>query len=77
MPEICNADLTAAALDAAYWGVKQFSSLPLLTLPLQINETQAWRLLQQLQMVDDKYSLTCHGQKAYQLGVEQDWRICC
>ncbi|MCU8035293.1 MAG: ATP-dependent helicase HrpB [Shewanella sp.] len=67
-PEISQADLVAMAHDCAYWGAKSFSDLMLLTPPPSVHEALAWKLLQDLGMVDAQNKLTPHGKAAYELG---------
>ncbi|MGL6122472.1 MAG: ATP-dependent helicase HrpB, partial [Shewanella sp.] len=67
-PEISQADLVAMAHDCAYWGAKSFSELMLLTPPPSVHEALAWKLLQDLGMVDTQHKLTSHGKAAYELG---------
>ncbi|MGL4712450.1 MAG: ATP-dependent helicase HrpB, partial [Shewanella sp.] len=67
-PEISQADLVAMAHDCAYWGAKSFSDLMLLTPPPSVHEALAWKLLQDLGMVDTQHKLTSHGKAAYELG---------
>ncbi|WP_428617051.1 ATP-dependent helicase HrpB [Shewanella sp.] len=67
-PEIQHGDLTNAALDAAFWGVNTLQALPLISPPNAANETVAWELLTQLELVDSQRRITAHGRAAYQLG---------
>ncbi|OIN16755.1 ATP-dependent helicase HrpB [Shewanella indica] len=69
-PEILHADLLSMALDAACWGVRSLSDLPLLTPPARANEAVAWQLLQSLQLVDRQRKLSAHGRAAYALGAQ-------
>ncbi|TYK67350.1 ATP-dependent helicase HrpB [Colwellia echini] len=65
--DIQQADLLPTLIEAARWGVSRLADLPLLELPSNIKEQQAWQELQSLAIVNDKYALTMHGQKASQL----------
>ncbi|AZG75250.1 ATP-dependent helicase HrpB [Shewanella livingstonensis] len=67
-PEITQAELTSMALDCATWGAKSFAELLLLTPPPAIHEQVAWRLLQQLELIDPERKLTALGHDAYALG---------
>lgn len=67
-PEILHSDLVPMALDAACWGVKSISELPMLTQPSLANEAVAWQLLILLDIVDKHRKITTHGRHAYQLG---------
>lgn len=62
--DIQQADLLPTLIEAARWGVSALADLPLLELPSQVKEQQAWQELQSLAIVDDKYLLTKHGEKA-------------
>ncbi|PKI12926.1 ATP-dependent helicase HrpB [Colwellia sp. 12G3] len=65
--DIQQADLLPTLIEAARWGVSALAELPLLELPSKIKEQQAWQELQSLAIVDDKYLLTKHGEKAANL----------
>ncbi|MBU2871400.1 ATP-dependent helicase HrpB [Colwellia sp. E2M01] len=65
--DIQQADLLPTLIEAARWGVTKLADLSLLELPSQIKEQQAWQELQSLAIVDDKFILTKHGDKASQL----------
>lgn len=67
-PEILTSELVSMALDGAFWGVRSFSELALLTPPAPVNEQLAWELLQSLKMIDAQHKLTAHGRTAYTLG---------
>lgn len=60
--EIQQADLLPMAIELARWGVKHFSELPMMELPTNVVETQAWHELQQLELVDEKRKLTTLGE---------------
>ena len=62
--DIQQADLLPTLIEAARWGVTALAELPLLELPSKAKEQQAWQELQSLDIVDDKYLLTKHGEKA-------------
>ena len=65
--DIQQADLLPTLIEAARWGVSTLADLPLLELPSKIKEQQAWLELQSLAIVDDKFILTKHGEKASEL----------
>ncbi len=60
---IQQADLLPTIIEAARWGVTTLSDLPLLELPSQVKEQQAWQELQSLAIIDNKQILTKHGKK--------------
>ena len=62
--DIQQADLLPTLIEAARWGVTGLAELPLLELPSKVKEQQAWQELHSLDIVDDKYLLTKHGEKA-------------
>ncbi len=62
--DIQQADLLPTLIEAARWGVTALADLPLLELPSKAKEQQAWQELKSLDIVDDKYLLTKHGEKA-------------
>ena len=65
--DIQQADLLPTLIEAARWGVSRLADLPLLELPSSIKEQQAWQELHSLAIVDDKFILTKHGEKASEL----------
>lgn len=65
--DIQQADLLPTLIEAARWGVSALADLPLLELPSKVKEQQAWQELHSLAIVDDKYLLTKHGEKASNL----------
>ncbi|KFZ37382.1 ATP-dependent helicase [Shewanella mangrovi] len=67
-PEIVTSDLLGMAFEAANWGVKSISDLLLLTAPNAANESVAWELLQNLDLVDSQRNMTALGRQAYGLG---------
>ncbi|MGE4259590.1 ATP-dependent helicase HrpB [Shewanella sp.] len=67
-PEIQCGELLPVVLEAANWGVKSLSHLPLLTPANAANEAVAWELMQTLELVDRQHKLTAHGRAAYQFG---------
>ncbi len=62
--DIQQADLLPTLIEAARWGVTALAELPLLELPSKNKEYQAWQELQSLDIVDEKYLLTKHGEEA-------------
>ncbi|OUR80939.1 ATP-dependent helicase HrpB [Colwellia psychrerythraea] len=65
--DIQQADLLPTLIEAARWGVCALAELPLLEMPSKAKEQQAWQELHSLNIVDDKYLLTKHGEKASNL----------
>lgn len=65
--DIQQADLLPTLIEAARWGVTGLAELPLLELPSKNKEQQAWQELHSLDIVDDKYLLAKHGEKAADL----------
>ena len=65
--DIQQADLLPTLIEAARWGVCALAELPLLEMPSKAKEKQAWQELHSLNIVDDKYLLTKHGEKASNL----------
>ena len=65
--DIQQADLLPTLIEAARWGVHCLSDLPLLELPDNSKERQAWSELQSLAIVDKKQMLTAHGERVAQL----------
>ncbi|GAA6170333.1 ATP-dependent helicase HrpB [Colwellia sp. KU-HH00111] len=61
--DIAQADLLPTLIEAARWGVAKLADLPLLELPSEIKEQQAWQELQSLAIVDKDNKLTAHGKK--------------
>ncbi len=59
--DIQQTDLLPVLIEAARWGVKALTDLPMIELPNQVKETLAWQELQQLSIVDEKNKLTQHG----------------
>ena len=61
--EIQQADLLPFVIEASRWGVTKLSDLPLIELPSEIKEKQAWQELQSLRIVNEHNQLTSHGEK--------------
>lgn len=61
--EIQQADLLPFVIEAARWGVTKLSGLPLIELPSEVKEKQAWQELHSLQIVNEHNQLTLHGEK--------------
>jgi len=59
--DIQQADLLPSLIEAARWGVHSLADLPLLELPDNTKERQAWLELESLTIVDKKQTLTAHG----------------
>ncbi len=64
--DIAQADLLPTLIEAARWGVNTLADLPMLELPSNIKEQQAWQELQSLAIVDKQNKLTKHGQQVAQ-----------
>jgi len=60
--EVTQADLLPTLIEAARWGVNSLADLPMLELPINSKEQQAWQELQSLTIVDKHNKLTQHGQ---------------
>jgi ATP-dependent helicase HrpB len=58
---IQQADLLPTLIEAARWGVTTLAELPLLELPSDAKEQQAWQELESLAIIDSKKLLTKHG----------------
>lgn len=67
-PEILRSELVSLALEAAAWGARDFAALKLLSIPPRVNETIAWNLLKDLELVDDDHKLSALGREAHRLG---------
>lgn len=63
-PEISSSELVSMALECAFWGVKSFNQLPLLTLPPAVHEQLAWELAARLELVDEQHKITELGKAA-------------
>jgi len=64
--EIVQADLLPTLIEAARWGVNTLADLPMLELPTEKKEKQAWLELNNLAIVDRNNKLTPHGKKVAQ-----------
>lgn len=68
-PEILRADLSNLLLDLAFFGVKDFEELKFLDIPsLDIIKSSS-KLLQNIDMIDNKSNITSFGEEAISLGV--------
>ncbi|MBL4909904.1 MAG: ATP-dependent helicase HrpB [Alteromonadaceae bacterium] len=65
--EIQQTDLLPLLIESARWGVSQLVDLPLLELPNNNKENQAWQELQRLDIVNNKLKLTVHGKQVAKL----------
>jgi len=65
--EIQQTDLSPLLIEAARWGVAKLSELPLIELPENNKEQQAWQILQQLSLLDNNRRLTKHGKQVSML----------
>ncbi len=68
-PEIVQADLAGFSLEAAAWGVRDPSRLPLLDPPPARTLTEAHSLLVRLGLVDERNAITDRGRRAVHLPV--------
>ncbi|HHQ14626.1 MAG TPA: ATP-dependent helicase HrpB, partial [Chromatiales bacterium] len=68
-PEIALTDLAPLVLELAQWGVSNQTMLTWLTPPPEKAWAQATRLLQSLEIIDEKRRLTRHGQALATLGL--------
>ncbi len=65
--EIQQADLLPLLIEVARWGVNELAYLPLIELPSDLKQQQAWQELKRLSIVDDKRILTAHGKQVARL----------
>lgn len=68
-PEICDADLSALALELAQWGCREADELQWLTPPSAGNFHHAQALLQQLGALDGQRRITDHGRQMNRLAL--------
>ena len=68
-PEIVDADLAPLALELARWGIREARQLAWLDEPPAATLASARSLLQRLGALDEKGSITSHGQAMARLGV--------
>ena len=68
-PEIADADLAPLALELARWGIREARQLAWLDEPPPATLASARSLLQRLGALDEKGSITSHGQAMARLGV--------
>lgn len=68
-PEILQADLTGTVLELAAWGVSDPSALAWLDVPPAAAWAQSRELLQQLEALDAKGTVTAHGRAMLRLGI--------
>lgn len=64
---IHQADILPIVIEAARWQVSGLADIPLLDLPNDNVENQAWQTLINIGVVDDKRKLTAHGQEVVKL----------
>lgn len=67
--EILRSDLSSLLLDLALWGVSDMCDLKWLDLPEEKIVKETLELLQELQMIDQKFQITYLGKSAIALGV--------
>lgn len=65
--DILQTDLLPLLIEVARWGVNSLSALPFLEYPDNKVEDNAWQVLQQLEVVDDKRKLTQYGNQVASL----------
>jgi ATP-dependent helicase HrpB len=68
-PEILRADLSNLLLDLAFFGVKDFEELKFLDIPSKEIIKSSTKLLQNINMLDNKKNITNFGNDAISLGV--------
>ncbi len=68
-PEILRTDLSSLMLNLALWGVNEFEELKWMDIPQKniINDTK--EILQELNMLDNSFSITTFGKKALDIGL--------
>ncbi len=64
---ITQSDILSIVIEAARWGVTRLAELPLLDLPSQIAEDNAWQTLSNISVVDSNRKLTPHGEQVASL----------
>ncbi|XQW85518.1 ATP-dependent helicase HrpB [Thalassotalea piscium] len=64
---IHQADILPVVIEAARWQVSRLADIPLLDLPNEAIENQAWQTLINIDVVDEKRKLTSHGQEVVKL----------
>ena len=64
---IHQADILPVVIEAARWQVTRLADIPLLDLPNDTVENQAWQTLINIGVVDEKRKLTAHGQAVVKL----------
>ncbi|MCO4797911.1 MAG: ATP-dependent helicase HrpB [Colwelliaceae bacterium] len=64
---IHQADILPVVIEAARWQVSQLSDIPLLDLPNDVIENNAWQTLININVVDEKRKLTSHGEQVVKL----------
>lgn len=70
VPEIMQSDLTALALELAFWGAHDAKDLAWLDVPPAAALAQARGLLQSLGLMKNDGQLTSMGREAHQLGID-------
>lgn len=68
-PEILRADLSSLLLDLSFFGVKDFEELKFLDIPSSQIIESSTKLLQNINMLDDKKNITNFGKEAISLGI--------
>ena len=64
---IHQADILPVVLEAARWQVTRLADIPLLDLPNETLENQAWQTLTNINVVDERRKLTSHGLEVVKL----------
>jgi len=67
--EILRSDLSSLILDLALWGVNEFDELKFLDIPSKDVIQNTKIVLQELQMLDDRFKITQFGKDALTLGI--------
>ena len=68
-PEILRTDLSSLLLDLALWGVTDIKELKWLDIPEDKIIKESKEVLQELQMIDEKFNITLFGKDALSLGL--------
>ncbi|MDG1751612.1 MAG: helicase-related protein, partial [Thalassotalea sp.] len=64
---IHQADILPVVIEAARWQVTRLADIPLLDLPNETIENQAWQTLININVIDEKRQLTAHGLEVVKL----------
>jgi len=64
---IHQADILPVVIEAARWQVTRLADIPLLDLPNELIENNAWQTLFNIKVLDEKRKLTAHGEQVVKL----------